>query len=203
MRSHPVTRQDEWVLQNSTKPGYFVEVGAHDGLRHSNTIQLEQHGWTGLLVEPNPELYAQCVKNRPNCRVISQAVTYGEGLLTNTASFILGDAYGGLVQYMRHEWLKGHLERGHQRIQVPVTTLTKLLDECQAPRQIDYLSLDTEGSEYAILKQFVEDGEPYHIRLITVEFCYDGVLLKQFCNLLSNYDLAEIRGWDACFVRAL
>ena len=45
--------------------GYFVELGANDGVRQSNTYKLQRHfGWTGLLIEPSPRRFVECVANR-------------------------------------------------------------------------------------------------------------------------------------------
>ena len=50
--------QDKKVLKYlPTAPGFFIEAGANDGLKQSNTFYLEsRRGWRGLLVEPIPEL---------------------------------------------------------------------------------------------------------------------------------------------------
>jgi hypothetical protein len=50
--------------------GFFVEAGANDGIKQSNTLYFEKYkGWTGLLIEPIPELANKCQKNRPNSTV--------------------------------------------------------------------------------------------------------------------------------------
>ena len=48
------------------KNGFFIEVGAHDGIFQSNTLNLEKNlGWTGVLIEPSLNAYLECLKNRP------------------------------------------------------------------------------------------------------------------------------------------
>lgn len=56
--------QDLWVLQTAGNKGFFVDIGAHDGIESSNTYALEKHGWTGICVEPNPVSFAALRNNR-------------------------------------------------------------------------------------------------------------------------------------------
>lgn len=209
--SQPATSQDKWLvekLQGSgftrlNHVGYFVEVGAHNGLRHSNTLTLEESfGWTGLLIEANPDLYEQCKVNRPGCRCANIAVGPFNAFNQN---FAFGDAYGGLIEYMSDHWLDGH--EFHKSPIRPVAThsLQTVLDSYNAPSIIDYLSLDVEGAEYAILESFFQPRRPgdrqYQARYMTVEFLYDRLLLDKLERLLEpNYVLDEVRAFDACFI---
>ena len=68
MKSYaPENLNDLFVLETLGKErgGYFVEAGALDGVQASNTLLLEEdYGWTGICVEPDPQLYAELVENR-------------------------------------------------------------------------------------------------------------------------------------------
>ena len=57
-----------WRMFNERPWGFYIEVGAWNGVTLSNTYFLEQMGWTGILVEPLPELYEACVHERPRSR---------------------------------------------------------------------------------------------------------------------------------------
>ena len=47
------------------KNGFFVELGANDGINQSNTFFYEKNlNWTGILVEPINKKFLKCVKNR-------------------------------------------------------------------------------------------------------------------------------------------
>lgn len=128
--------------------GYFVEFGATDGVLLSNSWLLEKHfGWRGICAEPNPKLFERLQPNR-SC-FLSPACVYrssGERL-----RFVLADAYAAV----------GDL------IEVTTTSLMDLLDQQEAPAVIDYLSIDTEGSELAILEGI--NWSRYQFRSITVE----------------------------------
>lgn len=202
--SHPATRQDEWVFDRTPgQRGFFVEVGAHDGVRHSNTLALEKDGWSGLLIEANPSLYSQMVVNRPKALHSNAVVSNWE---REDAGFILGDSYGGLLDFMPREWMDEHVKRGNPVVRVPTRTLASVLEEHKCSRVMKYLSIDVEGAEFAILEQFIKVESlkrPQHqtiFQLITVEFRYDTVLLDKLERLLTDYRLDELRGFDACFV---
>ena len=57
------------------KDGFFVEIGAVDGIEISNTYLLEtKYNWKGICVEAIPDKFEKLVKNRPNSKCISKAV---------------------------------------------------------------------------------------------------------------------------------
>jgi FkbM family methyltransferase len=166
--------QDLWVLEQMQwkRGGYFVEFGATDGVLLSNTWLLEKHfGWRGICAEPNPKLYERLQRNR-SC-TLSQACVYrssGERM-----RFVLADAYGGLEELAREDQ---HVEKRNAYaavgdvIEVTTLSLMDLLDQQNAPAVIDYLSIDTEGSELAILEGI--DWSRYQFRCITVEHNFTG-----------------------------
>jgi uncharacterized protein (DUF2249 family) len=105
--SQPATAQDQWVIEASQgqRDGFFVEIGGYDGLRHSNTLALEESfRWTGLLVEADPELFEQARVNRPNCRHLNVAVAHYKG----QSRFTKGGPWGGLTQFLLHGWKEEH-----------------------------------------------------------------------------------------------
>lgn len=164
--------QDLWVLEQTgwKRGGFFVEFGATDGVLLSNSWLLEkQFAWQGICCEPNPRLFEQLQRNR-DCQVSPACVyrTSGENM-----EFVLADAFGGLRQHgqedSHHEKREAYAEAG-ELISVVTTSLMDLLQEQGAPQEIDYLSIDTEGSELAILEGI--DWDRYRFRCITVEHNY-------------------------------
>lgn len=115
--------------------------------------------------------------------------------------FVSGEQYSGLVDYMDEEWLREHRRRNNPRGYVPIIGILDLLRKAKAPSTIDYMSLDTEGSELDILEGFFEQTVDFKINLISVEFRYDTVLLSQYEHLLKphGFVIDDIRGFDACF----
>lgn len=200
--SQPATRQDLWVVDRlkGKRDGFYVEVGAHNGVRHSNTKLLEdEFGWLGVLVEPNPDLFRELCRNRPNNYLFDKAISDENALNW----FLLGDSFGGLGNFMPEDWLKEHQTRRTPSCQVETRTLSWLLRETEAPPLIDYLSLDVEGAELRILEQFLagEHHRKYQFKLMTVEFRYDAMLLRQLEELLDEqYVLEKVEAFDAFFV---
>lgn len=148
-------KQDEWVIKQSSKPGFkyekfFVEVGAHDGLTFSNTVRLEELGWNGLCIEPNPELYSKLEVNR-RCEKSSLAV---HGVSGELVPFQCSGLYGGMVEYLNPAEAK---QFPGEIINVSTITLDEIMTQNNCPTDIAYISLDTEGNELEILKAFPFD----------------------------------------------
>lgn len=196
--------QDTWALQSTLhhwKNGrpYFVEVGGHDGVRHSNTLMFERYfQGTGLLVEANPELYARSLENRPACKHACVAV----GATRGRAKFILGDSYGGLLETMPEAFTVEHVRRRNPIVEVEVVPLHDLLVQHEMPESIDYLSLDVEGAEYDILEAFFRTKTKFRFSALTVEFRYDMLYLERLMELLAKngYRLDTTLAFDACFL---
>ena len=124
--------------------GFFVEVGAYDGVQTSNTYALELAGWRGVCIEANPQVFESLKQNRISVNLHAAA--------TGGAPMVRFDG-----------------DRVVQTGGTPVrgATLTALLDEAGAPADVDYLSIDIEGGELEVLAAF--DFDRYRVKLMTVE----------------------------------
>ncbi len=140
-------------------PGVFVEAGAHDGYTQSNTYWLERfRGWSGVLIEPLPELARWARRNRPASTVVECALVAPEGAGSpvsvrygNTMSVVVG-ARGSEAEDTA--WISQGLARADlasYEVTVPGRTLSEVLDDL-AITHVDLLSLDLEGYELAALK---------------------------------------------------
>lgn len=189
--------QDIWVLfeYHKKQNGYFVEFGATDGIKISNTLSLEKYGWTGILAEPVPEYFKQLVVNRPNANCTDLCITDKSG---ETVSFVVDNALDLSSQAMCYT--RNDVK---QLISAKTITLVDLLDMFKAPKTIDYLSIDTEGSEYDILGCFFNEPRGYQIGCITVEHNYTPFRQK-IANLLSAngfaHELPIISSWDDFYI---
>ncbi len=161
--------QDRWVMHmhKSKRKGFFVELGAYDGIRGSDTALLErQYGWNGICIEADTLLFAKLSKRR-HCMCVHACVDGAE----REALFLRNaDLYGGITEYFPpgHDLVvQQYLSHTPQAEQVQTRTLASILRDCRAPSVIDYMSLDTEGSEAAILETFPFDV--YRILTMTVE----------------------------------
>lgn len=195
------SRQDLFALAESgfKAGGYFVEFGATDGVTLSNTWLMEKEfGWTGILAEPGRRWHDQLKKNR-NCAIETDCVWRDSGLSLafNEAAegeFSAIDSFGS-----KHPNSKKHANH----YKVNTISLEDLLRKYNAPPKIDYLSMDTEGSEYEILSTF--NFDQYEFRVVTVEHDFGPKRVDIF-RLLSSKGytrkLEGVIGFDDWYVRA-
>jgi FkbM family methyltransferase len=159
--------QDLWVLFETRckKSGYFVEFGACDGLQSSNTYLLERaFGWRGIVAEPNP-VFANALYANRRCYISTLCVARRSGdtlQFNQTSNPILAT----ISAYSASDFHASERENG-QPIEVQTISLNDLLTEAGAPNVVDFLSIDTEGSEFDILSEF--DFKRYDVNLICVE----------------------------------
>lgn len=154
--------------EQPTMGGFFVEFGATDGVELSNTYLLEkEYGWQGIVCEPGKIWQGRLAENR-NCSIDFRCVYKETGLSlifneTKTAGLSTIDEFSASDLHTPTR-VQGH------KYSVATVSLNDLLSEHKAPRRVDYLSIDTEGSEYEILKSF--DFSKWDVRIITVEHNY-------------------------------
>lgn len=180
-------RQDLFVISELgfKRNGYFVEIGASDGVTGSNTFLLEKcYGWQGILVEPSHSFREEILQNR-NCAIETSAVWSESG---SELSFIDMGRYSGLSTlelFMNHGiHASTRFSSNFQTYFVPSLSLNDLLVKHEAPQIIDYISLDTEGSEFEILNTF--DFNRFKVTLFTIEHNYDVFIREKILNLMSE-----------------
>jgi FkbM family methyltransferase len=152
--------EDKWLDDNIFKgkrDGVFVEAGAIDGVNCSNTYYFEKKlGWTGLCVEPNPAQFA-ILKKKRTCKVDNSAIYHKPG----SARFLAVEGgltgWGGIVETIEPQHaqrIEKQIKAGDRyEIDVPCITLAEMLKKHDL-QKVDFLSLDIEGAEFQVLKQF-------------------------------------------------
>lgn len=176
--------QDLWVLWalGEKRGGYFVEFGATDGCDLSNTWFLEKEmGWRGILAEPNP-IFRTAIKENRSCSISTKCVHSTSG---RTVDFLAvgRPEYSRILEINPADVHEEGRRRDSQVVAVETISLNDLLMEHGAPRRIDYLSVDTEGSEFEILSAF--DFDRWRPRAITVEHNFTPMRDRLF-ELLSS-----------------
>tara|TARA_Y100000741_G_scaffold329222_1_gene282986 strand:- start:148 stop:1626 length:1479 start_codon:yes stop_codon:yes gene_type:complete len=149
--------QDEWIIDtifNYKTHGYFVDLAATDGIAINNTLLLERElNWDGICIEPNPKYYDKLKKNR-NCNVTDFVVDKANNIEIKFR--IDNGELGGIVDIDtdNNEKFRSNELKNATILKLKTKTLEYVLDKFNAPKVIDYLSLDVEGAEERILTNF-------------------------------------------------
>ena len=146
--------QDKLVseIYHGKRHGYFLDVGAYDGVTISNTFHFESElGWIGICVEPLPNVFPKLKSNR-TCVCENSCVATSEGKV-----FFKCRGKGSKIV----------LSPGKHTVECKAETLVAILDRNNAPKNIEYMSIDIEGTELEVLESFPFDR--YGFGVITVE----------------------------------
>lgn len=161
--------QDLFVVSvlGCKKNGYFVEFGATDGKNFSNTYMLEKKlGWVGILSEPSKQ-YHQKLNAARDAKIDFRCIA-NESKHTIKFSELIGTGLSKTGKLGLLEKFKNLLElHKTNSYEVETISLVDLLNYYEAPKILDFLSIDVEGSEYKILEAFRWDL--YTFNVITVE----------------------------------
>jgi len=189
--------QDKWVLFHVLpfmENGFFLDLAAADGVTHSNTYVLEKHfGWGGLCIEPNPVFYSQLLENR-NCLADPSVVNNKTEILDFR---IDNGQLGGIVadDTDNNAYVRGEQLSEATIISLQAKTLNDILKENNAPKIIDYFSLDVEGSEERIIGTI--DFDLYQFKCITIERPTEKVNEVLFDN---GYQFVRNFNFDSFYV---
>jgi FkbM family methyltransferase len=178
-------RQDLFALSrlDFKENGFFVEFGATDGVTLSNSYLLERNfGWTGILAEPARIWQSELRRNRPRARIEDRCVWSKSGVTLNFNETIAAEL-STVQDFSSQDGHRASRLKGNT-YEVESVSLMDLLEEHSAPNHIDYLSVDTEGSEFAILKEF--DFSKYSFGVITCEHNYTDNRVDIYRLLTAN-----------------
>jgi FkbM family methyltransferase len=178
--------------------GFFVELGANDGLLSSNTFYFEKYRkWRGVLIEPAPNLYLECRKNRSEENTIVCAACVSSDYKDDLVKIVYSNSMSVTLNVETDLGDNlAHAELGRQFLRpwetvftfgASARTLSSILAEAGAPDVVDFLSLDVEGVELEVLKGV--DHKAFRFRYMLVE-CRDIERLRSYLEPLG-YRLRE------------
>ena len=153
--------QDKYLETNifkGYKNGFYVDVGAHDGLSINNTLYFEKNNnWTGVNIEANKTVFDKLVINRPNNINLNCAVCNNDG----ETDFLCNTGYTEMISGIKDTFDSRHLHRLENEnremgsktevIKVKTKKLETICDENNVSH-INYLSIDVEGAEFEVIK---------------------------------------------------
>lgn len=192
------------VHLDGEKPGTFVDVGAHNGRRASNTLLLEQNGWRGVCIEPNPQSFAELMHERPLAKCVCAAAGDKVGLETfhvHRKGLNSTLDLEGSIDFRIKDGRKSGVDREeYTPIIAPMFPLEDILDNVGFDPPIGVLSIDTEGAEMRVLEGL--DLNHWKPRIILIEaHSYADVrgLMKYFDRY--NYKFARLVSPNAIICR--
>lgn len=168
--------------------GFFVEFGATNGVDLSNSLALEQMGWKGILAEASKKWHEALLANRPGSSICTECVwsRSGEELAFSDASQGVFSTISSFAESDNHQ------RQIVASYSVKTISLNDLLDKYDAPKFIEFLSIDTEGSELEILSAF--NWEDRTFGFIAVEHNYTD-------NRQKIHDLLTPKGYARVLVQ--
>ena len=182
---HSQQGEDIFLLQNFINQpvidGFYVEIGALDGIRYSNSYFFEKYfGFRGMLVEAQDHMFRSLKSYRPNNILINKAISTS----SNPVEFIGHDPCGGIKDTMPHK----HMQVWHKNAktyQVETDRFDKLFDFHNI-NYVDFMVIDVEGGELDVL--YTIDFSKVQIYVICIELDGQNVIKDNHCRkLLSNH----------------
>ncbi len=183
------------------KEGFFIDIGAYDGITISNTLLFEELGWKGICVEADPDRF-KSLKNNRKCDCYNLAIHSKTG---EKLEFITSNC--DVLNVLKEQSSDKHIERmkidGNQKelktIEVNSITFDDLMSKNYPDiRHIDFLSIDIEGGELIVLETI--DFNKYSFGLITVENNFEEGVLVNFMKERGYKVLIDI-GLDILFIK--
>lgn len=197
--TNPKLEEKIHELLNHKTNGFFIDIGAYDGVAISNTKFLEDMGWDGICIEPHPNVFKRLEKNR-RCKLVNCALWHEDTKI----KFLSLSGYTEMLSGIYDSYDPRHYNRiqnelrqfggNSEIVEIDANKFETVVENTE----IDFLSIDTEGSELQILERI--DFEKYKIKLICIE---NNFYEKKFIDFFNNrgYQLNCNIGIDYLFVK--
>jgi FkbM family methyltransferase len=165
--------------------GSFVEVGTGNGVHLSNTYLMERHfGWKGILFEPDRRFHTSIRASRS--AILDTRAAFSEDGVSLT---FLEAAEGGELSSLQGFHFGGK-KRAGTTYETKTITLTTALREQNFPDEIDFMSIDTEGSELEVLRGL--DLSRYNVQFMTIEHNLDSEKKDKIVSYLAPFGYRQV-----------
>ena len=187
--------------------GFFVELGANDGVTQSNSLYFElKRNWKGVLIEPSPYNFHKCIVNRGlknsifcnACVGFEYNEKYVDMKYANLMTISNNLDLDLINKNLHIEQAKKYLKNNEVIFSYGAKsrTLNDILDEAKAPHNIDFLSLDVEGAELEVLKGL--DFDKYKFKYLLIEV-RDLKNMQSFLNKYKYFLIDQFSYHDYLF----
>lgn len=187
------------VVFDQKDKGFFIDIGAHDGVTISNTLYFEKKkNWDGICIEPNPNVFDKLRQNRKSQNL---NVCIGNG--NRTVKFTKIEGYSEMLSGISDSYDQRHLERinheiaakGGTKTEIDVAMITLDSIDNLKGQNIDFISIDTEGNEFDIVKSINFDA--LQISALVIENNYNDDRIRNYLqdfgySLIHKLDCDEI-----------
>jgi len=194
----------------SKKNGIYIDLGCGNPIKNNNTYQLyKKFNWTGINIDLDKENIKLFEISRPSDENISAAVS--DSFKETSLFFYHSKSSLNTISKVNAEYQKAKVNKSFK---VNTVTLNSILEKSKFnTKEIDFLSIDVEGSELTILKNF--NFEKYNIKVIVVEYLDLSLTSLEIKNLKieniinsevyrfmisKNYSLANVLHSDLVFI---
>ena len=196
----------EFINKNNAKKT-FLEFGATDGLKLSNSFTLESfYGWNGVLAEPDPQWHSKLQYNRPKSKIIFDCIWKKSNEELDFISSSVGE-YSTIenFKFSDKDSMPSNAETRNQnikKIKVKTISINDVINQEFNNIPPTYISIDTEGSEFEILNSF--NFKLYRPNVFTIEHNYSKIekeideLLKSNGYLRIFRKLSAFDAWYVC-----
>ena len=192
------------------KNGFYIEMGAHDGIINSNTYYYEKNlNWSGILIEPS-NFFDELKNNRSSRNIFYKTICVPFNLNKKVSFENLGP-YSRVPELVSVEYYNWHkkknsvVEHNYDKndfLPPKISNLNDLLIKSKAPKLIDFFSLDVEGSELNVLKGINFNKYNFQYLLIEITDLDKGMYVKKVINFLKEKDYilqANLTSYDYLF----
>ena len=172
--------QDLFVLYFLKKKfkGFFIEIGGGNGIDLSNSYLLEKkYKWDGIICEPNKENQKLIKKYRSNFLEKNPL----DGKFASKFFFESNDSYLSSLQFNK---------KYKKKYSIKTITLNQLFKKRGIKRIVDYISIDTEGNEFEIIKSF--NFRKYKVSIMSIEHNFNLKKRSQIYKLMNKNNYKRV-----------
>lgn len=197
--------QDKLVdeLLNNKENGFFIDIGAHDGQSSSNSLFFEENrNWNGICIEPGINEYKSLCESRKSININACISNYD-----GNSNFTYINGYANMLSGLAEDYVDNHINRINNEtnihggdinvLEMPVFKLQTILDKYNIS-EVDYCSIDTEGSEFKIIQSI--DFDKVDIKVFSIENNYGDDTIKNYLES-KGYNLHCKLQWDDIFIK--